>query len=163
MCQVLGKCSRKISSHLSYRPCVEWEEGRRHRLYLQCKVPVTALDIPGYQCSQFPLSCSPEFMELCHCYLHPHLQYSLDYLKCRTVLLPQVTWMYMEFIGDVLLVGNWQLLLEAEIPLSRWQDALCWVAGGGRLVHLPNASWCPLQALSMVLSSRLICGLGSLG
>ena len=35
----------------------------------------------------------------------------------------------MEFVGDLLQVGNWQLLLEVEIPLSRWQDALSWVAG----------------------------------
>ena len=70
----------------------------------------------------------------------------------------------MEFIGDVLQVGNWQLPLEAEIPLSRWQDALSWVAGRGSWVIFPMPHGvCPLQALSMVLSSRLICGFGSLG
>lgn len=69
----------------------------------------------------------------------------------------------MEFIGDVLQVGNWQLLLEAEIPLSRWQDALSWVAGG-QLDHLPNVLWClssPSSQHGAVL--RLICGFGSLG
>lgn len=68
----------------------------------------------------------------------------------------------MEFIGDVLLVGSWQLLSEAEIPLSRWQDALCWVAGGGGWFIFPMPHGV-LSKLSMVLSSRLICGFGSLG
>lgn len=59
----------------------------------------------------------------------------------------------MEFIGDVLQVGNWQLLLEAEIPLSRWQEALFLGGWGGSWIIFPMCyGVCPLQALSMVLS-----------
>ena len=70
----------------------------------------------------------------------------------------------MEFLGDILQVGNWQLLLEVEIALCRWQDTLSWAAGGA--VRSPSQCLTVLSKLSAWCCRPrlvLICGFGSLG